>query len=136
MGLTSGSVEFARNPTPLRLEVDNYVFNPIDWDHFERAVTALQNLYQPTNCHYGRGFVQVVAGESLVKREKIYDSNQFHMGLIKHMLNDHMGTRGPGTSGLAWGYTRVVITLCREYFPNTSMSPPSRILAVKPDEGT
>jgi hypothetical protein len=133
--LKSGSVEFERYPIPLRLQVDTYVFNPIDWNSFQAPVTAIQRLYNPTNCYYGRGFVQVVAGERLVKKEKIYDSSQFHVGLLKHMLYDHMGTRGPGTAGLAWGYTRVIITVCREYFPNTSQSPPTRSLALKPDEG-
>jgi hypothetical protein len=131
--LKTGTVEFGRYPAELKLQVDNYVFNPVDWNHFQTAVTALQNLYEPTNCYHGRGFVQVVAG-NIVKLEKIYDSSQFHLGLLKHMLFDHIGTRGPGTAGLAWGYTKVVITLCREYFPNSTLTPPTRLLTVNPDE--
>ena len=131
----SGPVEFPRYPIPLNLYVDNYIFSPYDLDSFQAPVDYFQSLLNPLNSYYGRGFIQIVVAD-VVKREIIYDTKQIHLALMKYMVGDLLGSRGPGTGGIAMaGYNKVTITVCREYLANHTQTPPTRIVTVKPDEG-
>ena len=132
--LETGRIDFPAHPIPLNLSIANYIINPSSMDHLQIVVTEIHSLLNPLNSYYGRGFVQIVVADT-IKRVMIYESSQFHLGLISHMLWDVMGTRGPGTWGWAWNTTRIIVTVCREFFPNSRQIPPTRIRTVKPDEG-
>ena len=134
MVLEEGSIESPQYARPLRLHVANYKFRPNNMEDFEVPVRNIQALYNPTNSFYGRGFVQVDAGWK-IRREVIHDSSQFHLGLLRHMMKGVFIDRCSGeVAGGSWGKTLVLVTVCREYHPNYTQTPPTIIQTVNPDE--
>ena len=115
MGLHTRTVEFPRHAMPLNVDVFNYILRPRNMEAMESAVTEIGAKFGNTNYSYGRGFVQIVAGD-VVQNEMIYASNEFHIGLIKHMMKDMMATDDLKSPGLPWYRTKVVVTVCLEYF--------------------
>jgi hypothetical protein len=134
--LQTDSIEFLRYPVPLRLSLENYHFAPTDMDSFKPLVAAVHSLMTPVNSDYGRGFVQIAVG-NVIKSKKIYDTSQFNMALLKHMMEGVMVNEGPTAgSSPVWGRTNVLVTLCREYLPNTAQSPATRVISEKGGEGS
>ena len=114
MGSEEGPIEFLRYARPLKLHAATYSMNPQNMEHLETAVTEIRAAFKTPNRCYGRGFVQIIAG-NMVKRETIYRSSQFHMGLIRHMLGDDVVGTHVDTKTGGWSYLHVLITVCREY---------------------